>query len=315
MGLISRLIGGNDGTKRDGRGGTHQSPAESGTHNGNGSVEKKPSSERGREKRQDSSSRDDTIPRWAGKLLRELENALNTLLGHVKKQRGQIEEDHRELKDRLSRLESSYSHMGQLVAGLAERQQASRTCREDRAERRQAQRGIRAIRDRLETLEDHLQDRNTDSGDQSQQFHKPIMRLLKEVKKQVGAIRPQDQLMLELCNEVGQLDRGISHLRQKLEEYPSSCGAGQDLEEAVSLFQGIRASLVGLLRSRGARLVDSLQGEVDLSIHQPCPDRRRRPDQAKGDGEVVRPGLVVEENGGRRVLRPARVALYEDVDL
>ncbi len=319
MGLYSWLRGGNDGRKANEDSTTKNSPADSAAHRGTRDVAGNAIPARAEDKNGNTSAGNGKKPRWPKKLITKLKKALNTLSRLIQKQGKKIEEDHRELRDRLSRLEKQYFHVGQLVAGMAERQQTHHAReasyrKQAGAYREQAGKVLEDLRERVDGLGDRIDEQAGEREPGDDEFRRKVLHLLENTRDSVQDLRPEDRLFLEISNDISQLDQTISNLQEKTENYPSGCSASEQLEDVVSTLQGLRTNLVSILRSNGARPIEQME-DFDSRFHEPASERRRRPDGASGDGEVLRPGLLMEENGRTRTLRPARVVLYEDVEL
>jgi len=111
---------------------------------------------------------------------------------------------------------------------------------------------------------------------------------------------------------VRQYDEFVATLRDVAESCSIECFARHFAEQTIQRLQGMRAENVSLLRLHGVELIDSVE-KFDASRHRAvgfCP----RPEGKEGEGEVKKVGFLLKTEGKEKVLQPAIVVLYEDVE-
>jgi hypothetical protein len=116
---------------------------------------------------------------------------------------------------------------------------------------------------------------------------------------------------LDLVERIGMAVNDLRHIDRFLKETPDNDGSRTT--EARARIQGLCGDIRTTLAMRDVHLIDAMT-KFDSIKHRPigrCP----RADGAQGDGEVKRVGLSYLSNGKDRVLIPALVVLYQDVNL
>ena len=128
-----------------------------------------------------------------------------------------------------------------------------------------------------------------------------------------GQKNGRDQDLLKTVGmKVSQYDEFIRNLKSLAEGLPENCFAFTFAQETITRLQGMRAESVSLLAAHDMHLIDSASS-FDSACHRPV-GTSTRPEGAQGDGEVQRIGLLYRNNGRERVIQPALVVLYEDVE-
>lgn len=270
----------------------------------------------------DRQTRGDAEPQSPSGAIGRIKNMLRPVLRYLVGQHRDLSEEHTNLARELSRIQEH------LCAMQSEPQQA-REFRPNPTEDDPPQ----ATREEFETLTDqvrsleatfqghgrHMKESEAVTSDRLDGLTDALEELKKAVHSRTGSIAqaldqgPDLSLLEQVGSWIPDYDRLLEGLERLSVGCPEECFARRLADEMDGRLRGMRAQTHNLLRMQDVELIESVE-TFRPAFHQPvgtCP----RPDGADGDGRLEEVGLLYRAEGKEKVIRPALVTLFDDVEI
>lgn len=237
------------------------------------------------------------------------------MVNHLARQHSHLSQRLTSLSQALSDTQVSLEHLH-----LHQKQISDKQERMAMALTRAVEESSGKLNGRLDHLEQGLADitaAQTDalSKEQMVTLGETLIQAQEQILEKVTQAESQSNMdiLVQLGTRIIECDEFADVLRRLSAKCPEGCAAARLAAENLERVEGMRAGTVNLLAMHDVNLIDSVE-RFDAIRHRPvgtCP----RPGDARGDGYVQRIGFVYTRNSMERVLKPALIVLYDDVEV